>query len=234
MRTVGMLGTLLGAAGAGVAVGLLNGDRRRGVDVASSVFDAVAGPLADIEVAVVGQANAWSARPAVFFLNHQSSLIDFLVTARVVRTGWTAVAKAEVRRMPVLGALFAQAGVAFVDRADRGKAIEALRPAVDLLRAGTSVVIAPEGTRSLTPRLGRFKKGGFHLAMAAGVPIVPIVIRNAGEIMWRNAKTARAGTVHVAVLPPIPTHGWTGQTLDDKVAEVHAQYVNTLENWPAG
>ena len=70
---------------------------------------------------------------------------------------------------------------------------------------GVSIVLAPEGTRSLSPRVGAFKKGGFHLARDAGVPIVPIVIRNAGEIMWRNAKVAQEGTIEVVVHEPVPT-----------------------------
>jgi len=232
LRTATMFGTLMAAGGAGIAVGVLRSNRRHGIDVATSMFDALAGPLAGIDVEVVGEQHAWSHRPAVFFINHQSTLIDFLVTCRVIRTGWTAVAKAEVKQMPVVGQLFDMAGVAFLDRANREKAIEALRPAVELLHSGTSVVMAPEGTRSLTPRLGRFKKGGFHMAMQAGVPIVPIVIRNAGEIMWRNAKTARAGTVQVVVLPPVRTTGWTIEQLDDRVAEMRERYITTLENWP--
>src|SRR5260370_40346620 len=93
--------------------------------------------------------------------------------------------------------MFRMANGGFLARANPAKAIAALQPALDKLRGGTSVVIAPEGTRSVTPTVGRFKKGGFHLAMQAGVPIVPIVIRNAGEIMWRDAKIAQSGTVHV-------------------------------------
>lgn len=232
LRTAGIFGTLFAAAGLGIAAGVLNDDRRRGIDLTMSAFDVLAGPLAGVRVDVVGQEHAWSHRPAVFFINHQSTLIDLLVTARVIRTGYTAVAKAEVKQMPVVGPLFDLAGVAFLDRADRAKAIDALRPAVETLRAGVSVVMAPEGTRSLTPRLGRFKKGGFHLAMQAGVPIVPIVIRNAGEIMWRNAKTVRAGTVQVAVLPPVPTEGWRVQDLDEKVVDIRNRYLETLENWP--
>jgi putative phosphoserine phosphatase/1-acylglycerol-3-phosphate O-acyltransferase len=168
----------------------------------------------------------------VFFINHQSTMVDFLVTTRVIRTGFTAVAKAEVKQMPVVGQLFDLAGVAFLDRADRKKAIDALRPAVETLQGGTSVVMAPEGTRSLTPRLGSFKKGGFHMAMQAGVPIVPIVIRNAGEIMWKNAKTVQSGKVQVAVLPPVHTDGWTNDELDKRVDEVREMYVSTLRDWP--
>jgi putative phosphoserine phosphatase/1-acylglycerol-3-phosphate O-acyltransferase len=233
LRSATMFGTLLGAAGAGLAVGLLNRSRRTGVDVTLSLFDALASPLTDIRVSVVGEEHAWATRPAVFFINHQSALIDFLVTARVIRTGFTAVAKAELKQAPVVGQLLGLAGTAFLEREDRAKAIDGLRPAVETLRRGTSVVIAPEGTRSLTPTVGPFKKGGFHLAAQAGVPIVPIVIRNAGEIMWRDSRTARAGEVQVAVLPPIPTIGWTKADIDRQVVLLRQRYLDVLDDWPA-
>jgi len=68
--------------------------------------------------------------------------------------------------------------------------------------------------------------------MQAGVPIVPIVIRNAGEIMWRDAKIAQSGTIDVIVHPPVPTDGWTREALDAAVVRVHQLYVDTLEDWP--
>ena len=77
---------------------------------------------------------------------------------------------------------------------------------LDKLADGVSIAIAPEGTRSLSDRLGPFKKGAFHIAMQAGVPIVPIVIRNAGELMWRNSFWLRPGTVDVRVLEPDRHH----------------------------
>jgi putative phosphoserine phosphatase/1-acylglycerol-3-phosphate O-acyltransferase len=124
------------------------------------------------------------------------------------------------------------ADFAFIDRTDSGQAQEALAQALERLEDGVSNVISPEGTRSLTPRVGTFKKGGFHLAMQAGVPIVPIVIRNAGELMWRNARTARPGTVQVRVHEPIPTTDWTKNDLDAAVEQVHRLFVETLERWP--
>jgi WS/DGAT/MGAT family acyltransferase len=102
---------------------------------------------------------------------------------------------------------------------------------VQRLEDGISLVIAPEGTRSATPSLGPFKKGAFHVAMQAGVPVVPIVIRNAGELMWRGAATIHPGTVQVKVLPPVSTEGWTADDLDEKVAEVRAAYVDALAHW---
>jgi len=232
IRTTAMFGSLLAAGGAGVVAGLLSRDRRRGVDLATSVFGRVGPPLGDISINVTGRDNAWSHRPAVFFVNHQSTLIDVLVTSSVIERGFTIVVKAEVRRMRVVGPMFELADVAFLDRQDTSKAISALLPVVDKLRSGVSIAMAPEGTRSLSPRIGPFKKGGFHLARDAAVPIVPIVIRNAGEIMWRNAMVAQAGTIEVAVHEPVPTAGWTRDDIGPWLAAMRRLYVDTLDDWP--
>jgi WS/DGAT/MGAT family acyltransferase len=69
--------------------------------------------------------------------------------------------------------------------------------------------------------------------MQAGVPIVPIVIRNSGELMWRGAATIRSGTVQIAVLPPVATDGWAAGDLDAHIREVRGQYLAALANWPA-
>ena len=231
-RTIAAYGTLIGAGVVGAALGTLGHDKRRGIDFATSTFGQVASVLTDVEVEVVGEQNLWSQRPAVFLINHQSSLVDLIVTTRLLRGGATAVAKKEAASIPVVGKLLELADFAFIDRADAGRAREAMGESLDRLRAGTSIVIAPEGTRSYTPRIGPFKKGAFHLAMQAGVPIVPIVIRNAGEVMWRNARTMRGGAVQVRVLEPIDTRGWTKADLDAAVEEVRAQYVDLLDDWP--
>jgi putative phosphoserine phosphatase / 1-acylglycerol-3-phosphate O-acyltransferase len=230
-RTAALIGGFAAAVGAGAVVGVLTNDSRGGVDVTTSVFGRMAGQLGNIDFDVVGELNA-ARRPAVFFINHQSTLVDALVTSRVVQRGFTVVAKAELRQIPVLGRLLDAADVAFLDRSDTAKAVSALEPAADKLRAGISIAMSPEGTRSLSPRIGRFKKGGFHLARDAGVPIVPIVIRNAGEIMWRNAKVAQEGTIQVVVHEPLPTEGWTKADLDEWVPRMRQLYLDTLDDWP--
>jgi putative phosphoserine phosphatase/1-acylglycerol-3-phosphate O-acyltransferase len=230
-RTTGLFGGFAAAVGAGTAVGMLTNDSRGGVDLATSLFGRLAGQLGNIQFDVIGEQHT-AHRPAVFFINHQSTLIDALVTSRVVQRGFTVVAKAEVKQIPVLGQLLDLAGVAFLDRMNTSKAISAMQPAVDKLRAGISIAISPEGTRSLSPRIGAFKKGGFHLARDAGVPIVPIVIRNAGEIMWRNAKVAQEGTIEVVVHEPVPTANWTKADLDEWVPRMRQLYIDTLDDWP--
>lgn len=206
-------------------------DSRGGMDLTTSLFGRVGGHLGNIRVEVSGEQHT-THRPAVFFVNHQSTLIDALVTSRVVQRGFTIVAKAEVKQIPVLGQLLALGDVAFVDRSNTSNAISAMQPAVDKLRAGVSIAMSPEGTRSLSPRIGEFKKGGFHLARDARVPIVPIVIRNAGEIMWSNAKIAQEGTIEVVVHEPVPTDDWTRDDIDEWVPRMGRLYIDTLDDWP--
>jgi putative phosphoserine phosphatase/1-acylglycerol-3-phosphate O-acyltransferase len=231
IRTSALMGSFAAAVGVGAVAGVLTQDRRGGVDLATSLFGRVGGAVGNIAIDVTGEQHA-ARRPAVFFINHQSTLIDALVTSRVIQRGFTVVAKAELREAPVLGPLLDIADVAFVDRTDTAKAISGLRPVVEKLRSGVSIAMAPEGTRSLSPRVGPFKKGGFHLARDAGVPIVPIVIRNAGEIMWRNAKVAQEGTLEVVVHEPVPTADWTKADLDEWVPRMRELYVDTLDDWP--
>jgi putative phosphoserine phosphatase/1-acylglycerol-3-phosphate O-acyltransferase len=231
-RTLAFYGGLAGAAYAGVGVGLLRRSRKTFVDLTGGVGADVSLAIAGIEVDVQGTEHLWSARPCIFAFNHQSK-IDTILLAKLLRGGFTGVAKQEAANVPGFGQFFRIAGVAFIDRSDGKKAREAMAPAIDKLRAGTSLVIAPEGTRSPTPRLGPFKKGAFHLAMQADVPLVPIVIRNAGEVMWRGAQTVRPGRVQVAVLPPVDTSTWKAKTVADHVEAVRSQFVHTLANWPA-
>src|SRR6516164_3627600 len=229
-RTAAGLAGLFWGFGAGAVLGAATGSRREAVDLGTTFAGELGSMLAGVRLDVRGGEHLGT-RPAVFLFNHQSQL-DVLILAKLLHGGFTGVAKKELARSPGFGLMFRLADVAFVDRHDTAQARRALAPAVQRLREGVSLAIAPEGTRSPTPALGPFKKGAFHVAMQAGVPIVPIVIRNAGELMWRNATTIHPGTVQVAVLPPIPTAGWEVEDLDKYVEEVRGQYLATLANWP--
>jgi putative phosphoserine phosphatase/1-acylglycerol-3-phosphate O-acyltransferase len=192
----------------------------------------VALSLAGVRINVNGEHHLWSHRPAVFIFNHQSFLDGFVVM-KLLRTDVTGVAKKEVARQPLFGQFARFANMAFVDRGDSAQARQALDPVVERLREGYSIAISPEGTRSSTPRVGRFKKGAFHMAMQGGVPIVPIVIRNAGELLWRGSTFIRSGTVDVVVHPPISVADWRVDELDARIAKVRDLFVRTLANWPA-
>ncbi|ORI20503.1 phosphoserine phosphatase [Rhodococcus sp. 1163] len=227
VRSTAALGAVIASAGIGIGLGILTRSRRTGANITSTVAPDIALTLAGIKLDVTGTENAWSARPAVFMFNHQSTA-DSLIVTSILRRDITAVAKRELERDPrfaLLGMIF---DVAYIDRGDPAKAREALLPAIEKLHSGISVAIAPEGTRMPTSRLGRFKKGGFHLAMQAKVPIVPIVIHNAGDVMWKKDFTAHSGTVKVTVGEPIPTTNWEPDKLDSYIDDVRSYFDRTL------
>jgi len=228
-RTLLAYGSAGPAAGLGLAAGLVNLSRREGLNVAASVWSDLALSLSGVDLRVEGEEHLWARRPAVFIFNHQSA-IDLPLMLKLVRRDVAGVAKKELARHPFFGPAGWLAGTAFVDRADSRRAIEALQPALDALREGRSLLIAPEGTRMKTPRLGPFKKGAFHLAMQAGVPIVPVVFRNALDALPKDAVVVRPATVEAVVLPPVETQGWRREDLDPHIAEVRARYLEVLEH----
>jgi putative phosphoserine phosphatase / 1-acylglycerol-3-phosphate O-acyltransferase len=230
VRTGAALAGLGAAAALGAGIGLLNRDRRQATNVMASIGPDLCLALAGVQLNVTGEEHLWSHRPAVFIFNHQSS-IDMPVVASLLRRDFTGVAKKEAARDPRFAPVGYLGRVAYIDRSDPEQALAALDGVVERLKEGTSIVIAPEGTRSHTPRMGRFKKGAFHMAMQGGVPIVPIVIRNAGEIMWKGSFLIRPGTIDVEVLPPIPTDDWKLSQLSDRVAEVRKQYDDVFARW---
>lgn len=227
VRTSLAVGSLLPSLLAGLP-GLLNGSQRAAVNLALATWGELGTALAGIDMQVTGEQHLWSHRPAVFIFNHQSG-IDMMLLCKLLRRDIIGIAKQEMRSNPIFGPAFALAGTVFIDRFDRERAIQALQPAVDALRQGLSIAIAPEGTRSPTPRLGRFKKGAFHLAMAARVPIVPIVFRNALDALPKHAVVVRPATVEVVVHPPIATTSWSAETLDQHIASTYQLFSDTLD-----
>jgi 1-acyl-sn-glycerol-3-phosphate acyltransferase len=233
VRHVAAVGGFLTATAAGIGLGLLNRRKADAVNTMVSVGSDLSLGLAGIHLDVIGEEHVWSHRPAVFLFNHQSS-VDPLLLMALLRRDVTAVAKKELASNPIVRLAGALADAVFIDRDDRAGAIAALRPLVeDALVRGKSLAVAPEGTRSGSGRLGPFKKGAFRLAMAGGVPIVPIVFRNANDVWPLGTQFMRPGTVDVVVHAPIATDDWTDADLEPRIAAVRGLYLETLAHWPS-
>lgn len=224
LRTLLTLLAILPGLLAGLVVLVLTRDRRRAADRAVRVWGELGTEAAGIRLEVHG-ARHLTLRPAVFVLNHPSGIDPILVCA-LLRRDFVAIAKRELRSNPLLGPAFRLAGVVFVDRFDQASALRALEPAIDTLHAGSAIAIAPEGTRR--PGLGPFKKGAFRLAMAAKVPLVPIVLHDSGDVLPPGGWVMTGGPVHVTVHPPIPTDGWSLDDLDEHIAAIEQLYRETL------
>jgi putative phosphoserine phosphatase/1-acylglycerol-3-phosphate O-acyltransferase len=228
VRSVAATVSLVPTALAGLPIWALTGSRREARNFSTSLFADVSSALIGLNLVVRGEQNLWAKRPAVFVFNHQSKA-DVVIIARLLRRDFAGVGKKEIKNTPVIGKTLELAGTVFIDRENASSAIEAMRPLVDAMRkAGKSVVIAPEGTRTVSPRLAPFKKGAFHLAIQAGVPIVPIVIHNSGDVAPKGDFVFRPATVEVDVLPPVETSGWSAETIDEHVASVRRLFQATL------
>lgn len=184
--------------------------------------------LAGLQISVKGKRNLTDFRPAVFCFNHQSAA-DFFIIIKLLRKDFTGVAKKELEKTPI-GPIFKALGAIYIDRSNKAKAIEAMKPAVDALKKGTSVAIAPEGTRSGTAELGPFKAGAFHLAMQAGVPIIPIVIKNAYMAVSKGSPMLRPTHIEVVVLDPVETSLWKLKNMNQYIEEVRNLFVAELKN----
>ncbi|WP_026912680.1 HAD-IB family hydrolase [Patulibacter minatonensis] len=230
VRSLAAYGSMATSFGLGLGLGVLNRDRKVAVDVTLDVGSRLALAFAGVRLNVEGEEHAWSHRPAVFIFNHQS-WIDGLVVMRLLRQDMTGVAKAQVASQPGIGQFARLAGIAFVERDGSGDPRKVLDPVVARLQEGVSIVLSPEGTRSMTPRLGPFKKGAFHMAQQAGVPIVPIVLRNAGALQWRGDGYIRSGTLDVRVLEPQPTTDWATEDIPAQVERIRGLFQTTLDEW---
>lgn len=141
-------------------------------------------------------------QPLIFMSNHRSAL-DVLVLVETLPVPFRFVAKKELRWIPIFGwALFLGRHV-FIDRDDRMKAIQSLADAAERVRAGTNVILYPEGTRSLTTELLPFKSGGFHMALDAGALVVPVSVSGSQRLAPKGSLTVRSGTIRIVFGKPI-------------------------------
>ena len=239
VRTLASVGSLGPLAAGALGLGVLTANKRTGINFLTRYWPETLLTLNGVALNVTGAANLTARRPAVFLFNHRNNF-DLFIVAALVKDNWTGVAKKELQTHPLIGPLGRLLDAAFIDRSDTAAAVAALKPLEEAARKGLSIVVAPEGTRLDTAEatgptgLGPFKKGAFRIAMATGLPIVPIVIRNADTVAGRNSTTLNPGIVDVAVLPPVSVEDWTPGNLRERIEQIRAQYLATLADWPAG
>jgi len=169
-------------------------------------------------------------QPVVFMCNHES-LLDppFLVTAIPIPAVY--IAKKEVKWMPGIGWAVWAAGMIFIDRSNREKAIAGLKRAALEIHGGKNVVIFPEGTRTRTGELGVFKKGGFNLAVEAGVPIVPMALEGSRGVLPRGTLIPRPGHFNAAFGAPVDPADYPDR--DALIAEVRSRVASLIQGLQA-
>jgi 1-acyl-sn-glycerol-3-phosphate acyltransferase len=165
--------------------------------------------------------------PRVFASNHVSWYDVFVLGGTLPR--YSFVAKAEILRIPIFGAGARAVGTVPIERENRKSAFASYEEAAAIVRGGRPVIVFPEGTRGRSYAIRPFKKGPFVLAIAAGVPIVPVIMHGTMPIMPKGSWRVRPGVVDVHVLDAVPTAGLTYDDRDAVSNAVRARMADAMQ-----
>jgi len=210
----------------GLLIGLLRPFNRDNSRVFARLYSLPATWLMGIKVkAEVGP--LWDQPPGcVIVANHQSNF-DLFILGRVVPQRTVAIGKKSLGWIPLFGQLFWLGGNVLIDRKNAYQARRAMQVTTHTLRDDTSIWVFPEGTRNPAEHLLAFKKGAFHMAIEAGVPIVPVCVSRYAKRLSLNRWRQR--TVLVRSLPPIATAGMTLQDLPALIEQCRGQMQQCID-----
>jgi 1-acyl-sn-glycerol-3-phosphate acyltransferase len=184
---------------------LLLGERRAGAWVAP-VWTRVLTIMLPMQVVIHGRDNIDRQRAYVVVSNHESQLDILSLYGRLgLDLRW--IVKQEIRRLPLIGWGCRIVGHVFVDRQNRDAAIASINKAVQRLEPGEGMLFFPEGTRSKSGELMAFKSGAFRTALMLNMPILPVSIEGAWELMRPGQMLPGFGTVRIKIHPAIETAG---------------------------
>jgi 1-acyl-sn-glycerol-3-phosphate acyltransferase len=175
--------------------------------------------LSGVRVKVRGLELLDSRQSYVFVSNHRSYLDTAALFAHIGRRIGI-LAKRELLKVPILGVGMGFVNVMAIDRSNRESAIRTTEAAARRIKSGVSFGVFVEGTRAQPGELLPFKKGAFYMARQAGVPVVPVAIRNSDVLMGKGTGEARPGTIEMVLLPPIDT---VDRTSDDDIDRLIAE-----------
>lgn len=177
--------------------------------------------LLGIRVRVHGRDNI-PAEPCVIMSNHQSAWETYYL--QLLFRPQSQVIKSSLLKIPFFGWTFGMIKPIAIDRSDRRRAIaQVIEQGVERIQQGASVLIFPEGTRTLPRRLLPFKRGGAVLAKAAGCAVVPVT-HNSGEFWINNGFAKRAGVIDLYIHKPMATANVSAEALTEQVeGQVKAQ-----------
>ncbi len=227
-RTLLTAQTIVATTAIGMLARPLARGSQRTANQLTRLFGDVGSAFAGLDFEVEGLGNLRRRGPSIFVFNHQS-LLDSMVLAHLLRQDVVALCKQEMARAPVVGRLLRQVDTIFVDREDTDQT-GVLQRALEVLRGGRSLVIAPEGSRSTLGDIQPFKQGAFYLARKAGVPIVPIVLHNVKDALPSGGWLIRPATIRITVLPPVRPESI--RSIRTACRELENRYVELLGNSP--
>lgn len=184
--------------------------------------------VAGVKVEVTSRATIDPSKPYVFMSNHAST-VDIWALFVALPVSVRMIAKKQLAAIPLFGWAMWAGRFIFIDRHNAAAARRSIERAKGRISGGESALIFPEGTRTRDGALGAFKKGGFHLAIDAGVPIVPVALSGTRESMPRGSLLLRPGHVRVTIGSPFTTTGLTAEDRDGLLDRVRAEIDRMLQ-----
>ncbi len=180
-----------------------------------------------VDLVATGANKVPTDRAYVYMSNHQSHLDIPMLYATLPSKTIRMLGKKELFQIPVWGKGLEAAEFIAVDRSNHTRAMQSIERAAALIRDGVSIYLAPEGTRSVTGKIGKLKKGGFHLAKDTHTPIVPVAVKGTIDILPRGGRVMRTGKrVEVTIGAPIEVDG---REIADLMEEVSAFFKRHVE-----
>lgn len=171
-----------------------------------------------LPVHVTGREHLQPGTSYVFVANHQGAFDIFLIYGFLNRHfKW--MLKKSLRKLPFVGKACESAGHIFVDKSSPRKVVETIRAAEKILQGGTSMVVFPEGRRTFTGRMGEFKKGAFLMADQLQMPVIPLTIDGAFEVLPRTAHLLHRHSLRLTIHPAIYPKGKGGNHLEELMQE---------------
>ena len=172
-----------------------------------------------IKIKVTGAENILVGQPQIFIANHQGYYDIFALAGYLaVQLRW--VSKSVLFRIPFMGWAMTAAGYIPVERNNRKQSYQAFLNTLEAIKAGSSVVVFPEGTRSEDGNVGAFKKGSQLLAHRAGVPIIPVTIIGTRNIIRKGSMIIRPGPVRIIISPYITLDGKNAKKGDEALQDI--------------
>lgn len=163
--------------------------------------------LAGGKVEVIGAENIPKEGPVVFVANHQGNF-DIPLMLGYIDKPKGFIAKAETEKMPIVGGWMRYMQCVFMDRKNPRAALKAIKQGINIVKSGHSIVIFPEGTRSLDGQMGEFKPGSFKLAMKAQAQIVPVTISGSIDMMRKGDWKIKPAKVTLTISEPMASTGY--------------------------